>query len=141
MTKNRFTFLRLLIMLKTNVSIIAIFISDNDFFSFGLEILSSLKLSLKSLIVFGSSILLIDFDDFLSFRERLIADWSELSSFRKRTLMTIVRDFLEFLIESSNFVWSDWFKKDFFSKEMFFSLFHDDVVFVLISFEWVQNSE
>jgi hypothetical protein len=47
-TKNRFTFLRLFIMLKTNASIIAMFISDKNFFSFELKIVSSLKLSLKS---------------------------------------------------------------------------------------------
>jgi hypothetical protein len=78
---------------------------------------------------------------FFAFSKKLIADWSELNSFRKRSLMTIVRNFLEFLIESSNFEWFDWFKKDFFSKKMFFSLFDDDVVFFFIFFEWVQNSE
>jgi hypothetical protein len=112
----------LFIMLKIDAFIIAMFITRSDFFSFELKILNSLRLSLKSLIVLRSSVLLIDFVDFLSFRKRLIADWSidwsKQIFFRERILMTIFS--FEFLIESSNFEWSDWFKKDFFSKEIFF---------------------
>jgi hypothetical protein len=146
MTENKFTFFLLLIMLNVDVSIIAMFISDNDFFFFELEISSSLSLSLKSLIALKISIVLLtDLIDFLSFRKRLFVDWSidwsKQISFRKRTLMTIFFDSLESLIESPNFEWFDWFKKDFFSKKMFFSLFDDDVVFVFILLECVQNFE
>jgi hypothetical protein len=116
--EKRFTFFRLFIMLNVNASIIAIFISD--YFFIESKILNSLRLSLKSWIVFEFSFLLTDFVCFLSVQERLIVDWSKLIFFRERILMTIIENFVEFLVESSNLKWFDWLKKDFFSIWMFF---------------------
>jgi hypothetical protein len=106
--ENKLTFFLLLIMLNASASIIAMFISNNDFLSFELKISSSLRLSLKALIFFDSSSLLINFSRFLSFRKRLIVDWSDLISFREKTLVTIIENFLEFLMRMSNLTCSDW---------------------------------
>jgi hypothetical protein len=59
-------------MLNADASIIAIFTSDS--FSFELEISDSILMNSESLIVFEFLIISTDFVDFLSFRERLIAD-------------------------------------------------------------------
>jgi hypothetical protein len=53
---------------------------------------------------------------------RKINRWLIKTNFEKRILM-ILMNFLEFLIDSSSLKWFDWFKRDFFWKEMFFFVY------------------
>jgi hypothetical protein len=125
MTKNRLTFFLLFIILNDDASIIAMFITKTDFFSFELEISSSLRFESE----ISNRLRVFEFIDelrwFFVFSRKTNRFWSIWTSFRKRTFVMIVKNFfefcfVEFLVKMSNLTWFDWFEKDFFSKWMFF---------------------
>ncbi len=95
MTKNRFTFFFLLIILNVDAFIIAMFITRIDFFSFELEILSSLRFESvisNRLRVFES---IDELRCFFVFSRKINCFWSIWTSFRKRTFVMIVKNFFE----------------------------------------------
>ncbi len=124
-TKNKFTFFLLFIILNVDVFIIAMFITKIDFFFFELKILNSLRFE----SVIFNRFRIFEFIDelrcFFVFSKKTNRFWSIWISFWKRTFVMIVKNFfefcfVEFLMKMSNLTWFDWFKKDFFSKWMFF---------------------